>query len=257
MPPDQDHVPPDGPAHSDSDGLALNCSSDVLECSAANSPTWTYPRCRRQASPRAGPSRLRADIRLLLAVYCLPDTGAGCRQLDPVTSTFLPHLPGPSLPHAGQDNQYQRFSRAKIYPGPDAGDHAPPTLAPRRGRCIAPAELSARRQLDLVGLGLDWFPSISRDMGRPRTRGCQERTTFRPPPQGPDSDWTHPRRLQCHPGADPIAPECSSSTGLGHVPAGSRPSSGRNRRSVSNGTYALTAPPRKPEARVHDGPTAV
>ena len=98
-------LPPAGPAHSDSDGLALNCSSDALECSAANSPTWTYPRCRRQASPRAGPSRLRADIRLLLAVYCLPDTGAGCRQLDSVTSTFLPHLPGPSLPHAGQDNQ--------------------------------------------------------------------------------------------------------------------------------------------------------
>ena len=111
--------------------------------------------------------------------------------------------------------------------------------------------------LPASGLGLDWFPSISRDMGRPRTQGCQERTTFRPPPQGPDSDWTHPRRLQCHPGADPIAPECSSSTGLGHVPAGSRPSSGRNRRSVSDGTYALTAPPRISEARVHDGPTAV
>jgi hypothetical protein len=112
--------------------------------------------------------------------------GAGCWQLDSVTSTFLQHLPGLSLPHAGQDNQYQRFSRAKIYPGQDAGDHAPPTLAPRRGRCIAPAELSARRQLDLVGLRLDWFPNISRNMGRPRAHGCQERTTFKSPPQGPD-----------------------------------------------------------------------
>ena len=67
----------------------------------------------------------------------------------------------------------------------------------------------------------------------------------------PDSDWAHPRRLQCHPGADPNATECSSSTGQGHVPAGPRSSSDRNGWFVPYGTYALTEPPRSSEALVH------
>ena len=71
-------------------------------------------------------------------------------------------------------------------------------------------------------------------------------------PKGPTR--AHPWRLQCHPGADPNATECSSSTGQGHVPAGPRSSSGRNGWFVPDGTYALTAPPRSSETHVHRWP---
>ena len=40
----------------------------------------------------------------------------------------------------------------------------------------------------------------------------------------------------------------------GPCPAGSRPSTGRNRRFVCKGTYALTAPPRSSETHVHRWP---
>ncbi len=75
--------------------------------------------------PTWGPSRLREVNRVLLAVHCQSVTGAGRRQLDPDTSTFLQHLPGLSHPRVtGQPGQ--GFQPGKDLPWPG---RRRPTLA--------------------------------------------------------------------------------------------------------------------------------
>ncbi len=91
---------PAGSAHLDSDGLHTHL---LRRRSWSGSLLLVQPRHRDPPQsttglPTRGSSRLREVIRLLLAVHCQSVTGAGRRQLDPVTSTFLPHLPGLSHP---------------------------------------------------------------------------------------------------------------------------------------------------------------
>ena len=169
--------PTAGPAHSDSDGYALNVppmlSSDQLLLVPLG-----HPRSRRQASPRAGPSRLRLVNRPWLLRHRTRDHAPAGRPSSLRLGRTRTQIAPPTL---------SSDQLLIVQPGhaPAAGDRPPHVgaLSTSGGYKASPCGA-----LPASGLGLDWFPSISRDMGRPRTQGCQERTIIRPPPQGPDSD---------------------------------------------------------------------
>ena len=196
-----------------------------------------------------GPA-LREVIRLLLAVHCQSATGAGRRQLDPVTSTFLQHLPGLSHPRVTgpvrtEVSAGQRFTLTRTPATMCNTDPGAPAWPTHRARGA-----KAQRQLDQVGLGLDWPPSVSTlswDGHGPAAARSEPR--FDSPPQGPDSDWAHPRRLQCHPGADPnlaTPPSVQVRPAWAMSPPGQDPPRAATKRFVCKGKYVLTAPPPSP-----------
>ncbi len=122
--------------------------------------------------PTLGPSPLQAVIRLQLAVHCQSATGAGRRRLDhdSVTSNLLQHLPGLVPPSRDSDQPGLRHPAGQtVSPWPDQRNTDPGAPAwPTHSACGA----NPRRQLDQVGLGLDWPPSApSAVLGRSRTRG--------------------------------------------------------------------------------------
>jgi hypothetical protein len=81
-----------GSAHSDSDGLRTHLPRRRSWSESLLLVQLGHPLQSTTGLPTRGSSRLREVIRLLLAVHCQSVTGAGRRQLDPVSSTFLPHL---------------------------------------------------------------------------------------------------------------------------------------------------------------------
>ncbi len=84
---------PAGTAHSDLERSTHSYAPPTLSDESLHSVQLGYPPQPTTGLTTWGPSRLRAVNRLPLAVHCQPVTGAGYRQLDPVTSIFLPDCP--------------------------------------------------------------------------------------------------------------------------------------------------------------------